>query len=75
MIKYHTISKYIGTTTNNLEAYNKEVKEFIENISIEGHTFVSCVTISHGQDMNRLRTEIIYRENQTRKVIVEKASS
>ena len=75
MIKYHTISEYIGTSSDALTSFDKKVKTFVENISIEGHTLISCNTIAHGQYLNRMRAEIIYRENQTRKVIVEKSSS
>lgn len=70
MIKCEIFSEYIG----DVNAYNEKVKTFVNNISIQGHTFISINTIAYGQNLNRLRTEIIYRENQTRKVIFEKTS-
>ena len=75
MIKYDTIARYVGSSDISNKEYNKNVKFFIEKISNDGHTLISCNTIAYGHDMGRLRTEIIYRENQTRTVIVEKASS
>ncbi len=74
MIKCEIITDFVGTQKSLAEDFNKRVKEFIENISIEGHTFISVNTIAYGTDFNRLRTEIIYNENLTRKVLFEKSS-
>jgi hypothetical protein len=75
MIKYKTFSKYTSDSTDAIESYNKEIKDFITEIDMQGHTFISINTIAHGSNLNRLRTEIIYRDNETRKVIMEKTSS
>jgi len=58
-----------------LDDYNNKVKTFIEQLSIDGHTFISSNIVVFGQEMNYFRNEIIYRENQTREVIFEKTSS
>lgn len=58
------------------DAHEKEISNFIENLSKEGHTFVSIDSVSYGrfEPNNRIRTIIVYIENPTRKVIVEKKS-
>jgi hypothetical protein len=54
--------------------HDKEIDDFIQNLSINGHTFVSIDSVGYGryESSNRVRTIIVYLENQTRKVIVEK---
>lgn len=79
MIKYKVISKYVGQPSSAGETYecreyNKKIASFLEIINAEGHTFISLNTITMGSGIF-LRTEIVYRENQTRMVIVEKTSS
>jgi hypothetical protein len=69
MIKYQTIATYCPGGCND---HDFKVKSFIEGISEKGYTFISVNSIAYGEHRNRIRTEIIYRENQTRKVIVEK---
>lgn len=55
--------------------YDKDIQYFIEQISEEGHTFVSINQVAYGRLKglnNRIRTIIVYFENLTRKVIIEK---
>ena len=52
------------------------VKQWLSWLNSEGHTFISMSTITFMESgLSYLRTEIVYRENITRKVIVEKKSS
>ena len=67
------INNYVGTGSP--FRHDEEVTQFIETLSIEGHTLVSISTITHNSDLSRLRTEIVYREVITRKVIVEKTDN
>ncbi len=55
--------------------YDEEIQAFIDLIYMEGHTFMSCNSISFGrfEPNNRIRTVITYKENCTRTVIVEKS--
>lgn len=51
------------------------IQKFLDTLSENGHTFISINTISYGTDKgytDKFRTEIAYRENPTRKVILEK---
>ena len=56
------------------ERHDKEINGFIEQLSNEGHTFINMNSVAYGRydACNRIRTIVIYIENQTRKVIVEK---
>lgn len=71
MIRYKT---FIGHRDYNEES-DKKISDFLETISIEGHTFISLNTVTSGQYHNNFRTEIVYRENITRKVLIEKESN
>jgi hypothetical protein len=56
--------------------HDRSVSEFLETLETDGHTFLNMNTIVYGTSkeyMDEFRTEIIYIENQTRQVIVEKA--
>jgi hypothetical protein len=57
-----------------MERHDVEINKFIEVISEEGHTFITLSQVGYGryEPCNRLRTIIVYNENQKRKVIVEK---
>ena len=56
------------------DGHDKEINNFIESISNNGHTFVSMNSVAYGRfaQSNRIRTIIVYIENQTRQVIFEK---
>jgi hypothetical protein len=56
------------------DAHDKEISDFIELLSNEGHTFVNMNSVAYGrfEPTNRVRTIIIYIENPTRKVCFEK---
>lgn len=56
---------------SNLREHNKEIELFLQQISISESTFISLNTISISE-RGLIRTEIVYRENPSRKVIVEK---
>lgn len=58
-----------------LEKFNEKVKNFVKNISEQGHTIISVRTQIYGERNEAIRTEILYRENITRDVIFEKVSS
>jgi hypothetical protein len=59
---------------NSRSAHDKEIDEFIQQLSINGHTFVNMNSVAYGrfEPANRIRTIIVYIENPTRKVLVEK---
>jgi hypothetical protein len=75
MIKCEIICSSNTSYGNALDEYNKKVKNFIETLSVDGHTFISSNTVVYGDSMRYFRNEIIYRENPTREVIFEKTSS
>lgn len=54
--------------------HNLEISSFVENISKDGNTFVSIDSVGYGRNevTNRIRTIIVYIENPTRTVLVEK---
>ena len=57
-----------------LDGHDEEIHSAIEHISEEGHAFISMNTTNFIlKETIFLRTEIVYRENQTRKVLVEKS--
>lgn len=74
MIKFEAIISDTGGSKNMTGYHYSRVKNFIENLSIDGHTFISCNSISSGNNNYIISTEIIYRENQTRIVLTEKNS-
>jgi len=57
--------------------HDKEISDFIEFLSNEGHTFVNMNSVAYGrfEPTNRVRTIIIYIENPTRKVCFEKINN
>ncbi len=61
--------KFCGDMTK----HDKQLNDFIESISTEGHTFVSINQVAYGRfdKPNRIRTIVIYFENLTRKVLIE----
>ena len=57
------------------EDHDSKVRLFLEELEECGHTFVNLNTIAFSERrdvMEKFRTEIIYFENPTRKVIFEK---
>ncbi len=57
------------------EKFDTEISIFLEELEKNGHAFISLNTISfskHSGYIDTFRTEILYQENQTRKVISEK---
>lgn len=70
MIRQKTFYEY----TDSAKSHDENVQNFLDKISEEGHMFISLNTIAYGHNghLNRLRTEIVYQENYTRKVITEK---
>jgi len=50
--------------------YDESINKILKEITEEGHTLVSYATMMIGSE--RMQTEVIYRENFARKVIVEK---
>jgi hypothetical protein len=68
----------INTATDS-NKHNKEIKDWLDFVNNENHTFINMSTITYNHYPTSghcyVRTEIVYRENQTRKVIVEKSSS
>lgn len=71
MVKYEVITGYVGKD-NGLAKFDKQVKDFINELSYEGHAILSVNSISCGSSNSYIRTEILYREIETRKVITEK---
>jgi hypothetical protein len=71
MIKY----KVFYTHIDDRLTHDDSIRTFIDELCNVGHTFMTVNTVlysgSNGH-LNRFRTEIIYRENQKRTVIVEK---
>ena len=71
MIKHKAFYTHIDVR----DKHDADIQNFLDDISKEGHTFISINTIAYGKysdTLNNLRTEIAYKENQTRKVIIEK---
>lgn len=75
MIKCEIFTSYVGQFSTSILDYDKKVKNFIEQLSIDGHTFISSQVSIMGETHGMIRTQIIYQENQTREVIFEKTSS
>lgn len=76
MAKYKTFYSCISDSEDfNRNAHDKKVNDFLEDLENECHTLIKVNTISYGTSRSYrdcIRTEIIYRENYTRKVITEK---
>jgi hypothetical protein len=71
MIQY----KVFYAHTDEHTEHDDSVRKFLNELSEVGHTLIRTNTAVYGVSsgyLNRLRTEIVYRENPTRKVIVEK---
>lgn len=64
------------TLQKNTTEYEQSIEKFLNEIIEENHTLISINEVSYGQNgqttNNRLKTTITYKENQTRKVLVEK---
>lgn len=75
MIKCEIFTSQIGPYHISINGYDTKIKNFIEQISIDGHAFISSQVSILGENNNIIRTQIIYQENQTREVIFEKTSS
>ncbi len=75
MIKCEIFTSQIGPYNISISGYDTKIKKFIEQISIDGHAFISSQVSIMGENNNIIRTQIIYQENQTREVIFEKTSS
>ena len=68
---------FYANETKRLELDSK-VEHFLDELETNGHTFISMNAISYGKNQNYIdefRTEIIYIQNPTRKVIVEKTGA
>lgn len=59
-------------TGNELIEYDKLLQKFVDKLCDDGHIFISINTIPLGGSDRNLRTEITYKENHTRNVLVEK---
>ena len=70
MVKYKTFY----SSDIHYDAHDSKVKLFLEELEEHGHTFLKLNTDSFGTSthVDKFRTEIIYLENPTRKVIFEK---
>lgn len=58
--------------------HDDSVRTFIDELCESGHTFINVSTIIYGISegyLNRMRTEVVYRENITREVLVEKTEN
>jgi hypothetical protein len=71
MIKYKTFYTNVNYDNNKID-HDKKVSDFINLMLFEGHTFLSTNACPYGVNNSHIRTEIIFIENQTRRVIVEK---
>jgi len=79
MIKIETF--HFFADGENFDEFLKETKEFDEKVqefvfSLEeaGHTFLSMNSVSYGRKNinNRIRTQVVYRDNEIRKTLTEK---
>lgn len=75
MIKCKIFTSYVGSYESSISTYDTQVINFIEQISIDGHTFISSTVSILGEKNGIIRTQILYKENYTRKIIFEKTSS
>lgn len=71
-IKIETLYLLDFSSESELKNFDKKIQEKLNKLCEEGHLFISMNTISLGGTNRNLRNEIIYKENETRKVIVEK---
>ena len=68
---------YQQSETKFIESRNqheKEIDDFIQQLSFRGHTFINMNSVAYGRfgNTNRVRTIIVYFENPSRKIIFEK---
>lgn len=71
MIKLKTFHNGVS----NRQKHDEQISQFFEFLENNGHTLIDIKSFSFGisaGNSDNLRTEIYYRENHTRKVIVEK---
>lgn len=76
MIKHKSIISSFENLSETNSRQQVKIDAFLEMLNEEGHTFISIQTISTPETNKNyagLRTEIIYRDNCTRKVITEKS--
>lgn len=71
-IKIETLYLLNFKSESELKQFDKKIQEKLNSLCEDGHLFISINTIPLGGTDRNLRTEITYKENQTRKVIVEK---
>jgi hypothetical protein len=70
-IKHFTVPTYFEE--NQISKHYKQINQFLSEIDKEGHTFISIQTLTiPDSDEIKIITEVLYRENPTRKVITEK---
>ncbi len=71
MLKHIKITSHSSQEQIDSEA----ISSALAFISLEGHAFISMNTTVFGSNNDNFRTDIIYRENQTRKVLFEKSDN
>lgn len=75
MIKNKVFYLFSLKSQQDLFEYDKKIQSFIDKICSDGHMFISINTTSLGmahKSGENLRTQVTYKENYTRKVILEK---
>lgn len=79
MIKVETFhfvanGENFDTFAKETNEFDGEIQKFITSIEEEGHTFLSMGSVSYGRgsSTNRIKTEVVYRDNEKRKVMTEK---
>jgi hypothetical protein len=77
MIKIKTIvtaGTYIGSSRYSAEhsIHDTRIDEFLKSLEENNNIYISHRTITTNSDNSTLRTEIVYKEDETRKVLVEK---
>lgn len=71
-IKIETLYLLDFKSEGELNQFDKKIQQKLNDLCEDGHSFISINTVSLGGTNRNLRTEIAYKENQTRKVIIEK---
>ncbi len=71
-IKIETLYLLDFKSEGELKDFDKKIQKKLDDLCEDGHSFISISTVSLGGANRNLRTEIAYKENQSRKVIVEK---
>jgi len=71
-IKIETLYLLDFKSEGELNQFDKKIQQKLNDLCEDGHSFISINTVSLGGANRNLRTEIAYKENQTRKVIIEK---